>query len=174
MRIHFQLAALVLVSPFVLWKSRWAAAEFVTKIHAHLFCGVYVVLEVFQERESKEMLAASYLILQACIFEAFQTKVAHICLCLVRIKCCCSDQGFKFATIMGHIPVTSTTNMFPKYCDTNGRRIAIQMRGVPQYRWEGYWQYFPFPQSSAPIQNGHVRKNFQYVSGSALLQMWHF
>ena len=28
-----------------------------------------------------------------------------------------------------------------KYCDTNGRRIAIQMGGVLRYKWEEYWQY---------------------------------
>ena len=26
-------------------------------------------------------------------------------------------------------------------CDTNGRRIAIQMGGVLQYKWEEYWQH---------------------------------
>ena len=28
-----------------------------------------------------------------------------------------------------------------KYCDTNGRRIAIQMGGVLRHKWEEYWQY---------------------------------
>ena len=48
---------------------------------------------------------------------------------------------------MGNIPVTTTTKIFPKvlqykweaYCNTNGRRIAIQMGGV--------LTVFPFPQS---------------------------
>ena len=48
---------------------------------------------------------------------------------------------------MGNIPVTTTTKIFPKvlrykweaYCNTNGRRTAIQMGGV--------LTVFPFPQS---------------------------
>ena len=48
---------------------------------------------------------------------------------------------------MGNIPVTTTTKIFPKvlrykweaYCDTNGRRTAIQMGGV--------LTVFPFTQS---------------------------
>ena len=34
---------------------------------------------------------------------------------------------------------------FPKsIAIQNGRRIAIQMGGVLRYKWEEYWQYFPF------------------------------
>ena len=50
----------------------------------NLLCKLMLILffkrvsrfEVFQERELKEMLAVSYLVLQACVsfFEAFQTK----------------------------------------------------------------------------------------------------
>ena len=41
-------------------------------------------------------------------------------------------------SLLGNIPVTTTTKIFQKYCDTNGRRIAIQMGGVLQYKWEAY------------------------------------
>ena len=49
--------------------------------------------------------------------------------------------------LLGNIPVTTTTKIFPKvsrykweaYCNTNGRRTAIQMGGV--------LTVFPFPQS---------------------------
>ena len=48
--------------------------------------------KVFQTREFKEMLAISDLALQACIsfLEAFQTRVAHFCFCLVGMKCRCT------------------------------------------------------------------------------------
>ena len=51
------------------------------------FSGVYLVFEAFQDRQFEERLAVSYR-LQACIsfFEAFHSKVAHFCFCLVRIK----------------------------------------------------------------------------------------
>ena len=39
----------------------------VTKIHANLVFQVYLVFEVFPERAFLEMLAVSYLVLQACI-----------------------------------------------------------------------------------------------------------
>ena len=39
---------------------------------------------------------------------------------------------------MGNIPVTTTTKISQKYCDTNGRRIAIQMGGVLRCNWEEY------------------------------------
>ena len=50
---------------------------------------------------------------------------------------------------MGNIPLTTTTKIFPKalrckleaYCNTKGRRIAIQMGAVPRYRWDEYRQY---------------------------------
>ena len=53
---------------------------------------------------------------------------------------------------MGNIPVTTTTKIFPKvmryeweaYCDTNGRRTAIQMGGV--------LTVFPFPQSVGALK----------------------
>ena len=47
---------------------------------------MHLVLEVFQEREFKEMLAISYLVLQERVsfFEVFQTRVAQFCFCLVR------------------------------------------------------------------------------------------
>ena len=53
------------------------------------YSGAYLVSEVLQGRELKEMLPISYLILQAyisLIFEAFLTRVAHICFCVVRIN----------------------------------------------------------------------------------------
>ena len=51
------------------------------------FSGLYLIFEVFQERAIKERLAIAYLVLQAClVFEELQTRVAHICFCLVRMK----------------------------------------------------------------------------------------
>ena len=41
-------------------------------------------------------------------------------------------------TLLGNSPVTTTTKIFQKYCDTNGRRMAIQMGGVLRYKWEEY------------------------------------
>ena len=46
----------------------WAAADIdYQNSFQSRFSGVYLVFEVFQQRESKEMLTVSYLILQACI-----------------------------------------------------------------------------------------------------------
>ena len=52
------------------------------------FSGVYLAFEVFQERESKQMLAAPYSRFTSVylVLEVFQTKLAHFCFCLVRIK----------------------------------------------------------------------------------------
>ena len=55
-------------------------------------------------------------------------------------------QAWSRQSFLGSIPVTTTTKIFPKalrykweaYCNTNGRRIAIQMGGV--------LTVFPFPQ----------------------------
>ena len=70
--------------------------------------------------------------------------------------------------LVGKIAVTTTTKIFRKYCDTNGRRIAIQMGGVLQNKWEAYCDTngrstanIPFPQSvwgtrSTAIQIGRV------------------
>ena len=60
--------------------------------------------------------------------------------------------------ILGNIPVTTTTKIFPKvlryeweaYCNTNGRRAAIQMGGV--------LTVFPFPQSAGAPK--HYNKNW--------------
>ena len=52
------------------------------------FSGVHFVFEVFQERDFEEMIAIFLSRLQVCIssLRGFQTKVAHFCSCLVRIK----------------------------------------------------------------------------------------
>ena len=42
------------------------------------------------------------------------------------------------AQAVGNIPVTTTNKISQKRCDTNGRRIAIQMGGVLRYKWEEY------------------------------------
>ena len=55
--------------------------------------------------------------------------------------------GMNGCAYLGNIPVTTTTKIFPKalrykweaYCNTNGRRTAMQMGGV--------LTIFPFPQS---------------------------
>ena len=46
------------------------------------FSGVYLVFEVVQEREFKDMLAVFYLVFAGVyhVFEAFQTKAVHFCL----------------------------------------------------------------------------------------------
>ena len=53
---------------------------------------------------------------------------------------------FSYA-LLGNIPVTTTTKISQKYCDTNGRGIAIQMGGALRYKREEYLTIFPFPQS---------------------------
>ena len=63
---------------------------------------------------------------------------------------------------MGSIPVTTTTwsKIFPKHCDINERRIAIQMGGVLQYKCEEYWSISLFWElsgtDSTAIQIGGV------------------
>ena len=74
------------------------------------------------------MLAASYLVLQACIsfFEVIQTKVAHVCLCLVRINMQllmwrCGTVGCDFPE-----PSSQTLVIFP--CD-------VHLSAILMLRW---------------------------------------
>ena len=56
-----------------------------------------------------------------------------------------------------------------KYCDTNARRIAIQMGGILRYKWEEYWSislsWEPSGSESCAIQTGGL---LQYKIGGEL------
>ena len=71
--------------------------------------------------------------------------------------------------ILGNIPVTTTTKIFPKvlrykwevYCNTNGRRTAIQMGGV--------LTVFPFPQSvGAPKVLQYKSEAYSDINGRCI------
>ena len=82
---------------------------------------------------------------------------------IVKLYGACSMGGVShdYGAILGNIPVTTTTKIFPKvlrykweaYCNTNGG-------GVLRYKWEEYWQYSLSSEcrgtKSTPIQIGGV------------------
>ena len=54
-----------------------------------------------------------------------------------------------------NFPETPTPSTFPKYCRGNGRRTAIQMGGVLQYKWEVYcWVSLSSKESKPRSQEG--------------------
>ena len=59
-----------------------------------------------------------------------------------------------------NFPVTPTPILSQKYCRTNGRRTAVQMEGVLQYKWEVYCWVSPSSrlrnQEGPAIQMGGV------------------
>ena len=74
------------INPYEPWR------RLITKIHANLVFQACISFLFFcEESECMDMLkfpisfTGVYL-----VFEVFQTRVAHFCLCLVRIKCHCS------------------------------------------------------------------------------------
>ena len=77
-----------------------------------------------------------------------------------------------FFFFLGNIPVTTTTTIFPKvwrykweaYCDTDGRRTAIQMGGVLKYfpllRAQWHQEYCNTNWRCIAIQMGGVLRYF--------------
>ena len=65
---RFLCFALVFSFIFLSFSSHERRRTFITKIHANLvFQAFYLFFEAFQEREFKEMLGVSYLVVQPCI-----------------------------------------------------------------------------------------------------------